>query len=73
MHLSRGGGEGNYLRADRLTYEYEKKLWEYDSRFHGAELRPDGRRRGQQEVQPGRLGLWWPDCGAMALSAKGSW
>ena len=48
-------GKGTVKRAEKLTYEYEKKLWDYDVRFHGAEERPDGRRRGQQEVQPGPL------------------
>jgi hypothetical protein len=49
------GVKGTVKRADRLTYEYEKKLWDYDVRFHGAEPRPDGRRRGQQEARPGPL------------------
>ena len=35
--------------------EYEKKLWIYDTRFHGAEPRPDGRRRGQEEPRTGPL------------------
>ena len=48
-------GKGTVKRAAKLTYEYEKKLWDYDVRFHGAEGRPDGRRRGQEEVQPGPL------------------
>ena len=48
-------GKGTVNRAAKLTYEYEKKLWEYDVRFHGAEGRPDGRRRGQEETQPGPL------------------
>ena len=29
--------------------------WTYDERFHGADPRPDGRRRGQEEPQPGPL------------------
>ena len=42
-------------RAEKLLMEYEKKLWIYDTRFHGAEPRPDGRRRGQEEPQLGLL------------------
>ena len=48
-------GKGVVKRAAKLTYEYEKKLWTYDERFHGADPRPDGRRRGQEEPQPGSL------------------
>ena len=47
--------KGIVKRTAKLTYEYEKKLWDYNVRFHGAEGRPDGRRRGQEEVQPGPL------------------
>ena len=49
--------KGVVKRAQKLPGEYEKKLWKYDTRFHGAEPRPDGqrRRRRQQEPQPGPL------------------
>ena len=49
--------KGVVKRAQKLPGEYEKKLWNYDTRFYGAELRPDGqrRRRRQQEPQPGPL------------------
>ena len=43
------------IRISLLIYKYEKKLWDYDVRFYGAEERPDGRRRGQEAVQPGLL------------------
>ena len=74
LHGTPGGevGKKTAMQAEKLTYEYEKKLWEYDSRFHGTEERPDGRRLGQLEVQRS-LGRWWPGCRAMALSARGSW
>ena len=48
-------GKGTVKWAKKWTYEYKKKLWQYDVRFHGAEERPDGRRRGQHEAQPGPL------------------
>ena len=47
--------KGVVKRAEKLPAEYEKKLWTYDTRFHNTQPRPDGRRRGQAEVQPGPL------------------